>query len=370
MLNIPGYQITQQLYESNYSLIYRGYQITDKQPVIFKILKDTYPNPEQIAWFKREYEVTLNLKIPGVVKAYKLINEPKHLIIIVEDFGADSLAVLGVAGQLQLSEFLRFAIAIAEILGAIHTANVIHKDVNPSNIVLNPVTKQVKIIDFGISSVLSRENETFRNPNILEGTLAYMSPEQTGRMNRSIDYRTDFYSLGVTLYELLTGQLPFKGSDALEWVHNHIAKQAVPPHELLRQSGDTDIPLMLSEIIVKLMAKNPENRYQSAYGLRVDLENCLDQLQTKGEIVPFPLGEQDISDKFQIPQKLYGREKEVAKLLAAFERSRRYEKYKRSRGCGKYKFCTKQPNPQSKIQNPKPPIQNRNDSYCWLLRRG
>jgi PAS domain S-box-containing protein len=320
MLNIPGYQITQQLYESNYSLIYRGYQITDKQPVIFKILKDTYPNPEQIAWFKREYEVTLNLKIPGVVKAYKLINEPKHLIIIVEDFGADSLAVLGVAGQLQLSEFLRFAIAIAEILGAIHTANVIHKDVNPSNIVLNPVTKQVKIIDFGISSVLSRENETFRNPNILEGTLAYMSPEQTGRMNRSIDYRTDFYSLGVTLYELLTGQLPFKGSDALEWVHNHIAKQAVPPHELLRQSGDTDIPLMLSEIIVKLMAKNPENRYQSAYGLRVDLENCLDQLQTKGEIVPFPLGEQDISDKFQIPQKLYGREKEVAKLLAAFER--------------------------------------------------
>ncbi|GAA6621823.1 AAA family ATPase [Scytonema sp. NUACC26] len=320
MLNISDYQITQQLYESNHSLIYRGYQTADKRPVIFKILKDTYPTPEYVAWFKREYEVTRNLKLPGVVEAYQLLDEPKNLSIILEDFGGDSLARLQVAGQLQLSEFLRLAIAIAEILGTIHAANIIHKDINPSNIVLNPITKQVKIIDFGISTVLSRENETFRNPNILEGTLAYMSPEQTGRMNRSIDYRTDFYSLGVTLYELLTGQLPFLGSDALELVHSHIAKQAVPPHELVRKCTSTYIPPIISEIVMKLMAKNPEKRYQSAYGLKVDLEQCLHQLQTTGEIVSFPLGEQDISDKFQIPQKLYGREKEVAKLLAAFER--------------------------------------------------
>ncbi|KYC36964.1 PAS domain S-box protein [Scytonema hofmannii PCC 7110] len=320
MINISGYQITKQLYESSHSLIYRGYKISDQQPVIFKMLKETYPNPEQLAWFKREYEVTRTLKISGVVEAYKFLDEQKHLIIVLEDFGGDSLAMLQVAGQMPLSEFLRLAIDITEILGAIHAANVIHKDINPSNIVFNRATKQVKIIDFGISSVLSRENQTFRHPNILEGTLAYMSPEQTGRMNRSIDYRTDFYALGVTFYELLTGQLPFPKSDALELVHSHIAKQAVPPHELVGEYTCAPIPPIISEIVMKLMAKNPENRYQSAYGLKADLEQCLHQLQTTGEIVSFSLGQQDIADKFQIPQKLYGREQEIAKLLAAFAR--------------------------------------------------
>ncbi len=320
MLKISDYQITEQLYESSHSLIYRGYKISDGQPVIFKILKETYPSPEQVAWFKREYEVTRTLKISGVVEAYKFLDEQEHLIIVLEDFGGDSLAMLQVAGQMPLSEFLRLAIDITEILGAIHAANVIHKDINPSNIVFNRATKEVKIIDFGISSVLSRENQTFRNPNILEGTLAYMSPEQTGRMNRSIDYRTDFYALGVTFYELLTGQLPFPRSDALELVHSHIAKQAVPPHELVGEYTCAPIPPIISEIVMKLMAKNPENRYQSAYGLIVDLERCLHQLQTMGGIVSFSLGQQDIADKFQIPQKLYGREQEIAKLLAAFER--------------------------------------------------
>ncbi|HAI69244.1 MAG TPA: serine/threonine protein kinase, partial [Gammaproteobacteria bacterium] len=197
----------------------------------------------------------------------------------------------------------------------LHQRYLIHKDINPSNIILNTTTKQLKLIDFGISTVLSRENTTFSNPNLLEGTLAYLSPEQTGRMNRAIDYRTDFYSLGVTFYELLTGQLPFPMSDALEVVHCHIAKQPVPPHSL-----KSELPQAISEIVLKLMAKNAEDRYQSSYGLKADLADCLRQWQTAGQIEPFPLARADVSDRFEIPQKLYGREAEIATLIAVAER--------------------------------------------------
>jgi predicted ATPase/signal transduction histidine kinase/CheY-like chemotaxis protein len=219
------------------------------------------------------------------------------------------------AHVLSLPEFLKLAIETAEILGAIHAANIIHKDINPANIVFNPETGIVKIIDFGISTQLTRENLTLKNPNVLEGTLAYMSPEQTGRMNRTLDYRTDFYSLGATFYELLTGQLPFETTDALELVHCHIAKVPSSPYQLV-----PEIPHVVSDIVMKLMAKTAEERYQSAWGLKADLETCLTQLQETGNISDFPLAHSDISDKFQIPQKLYGREVEVDTLLAAFER--------------------------------------------------
>jgi predicted ATPase/GAF domain-containing protein len=193
--------------------------------------------------------------------------------------------------------------------------NIIHKDINPSNIIIQPETGKIKIIDFGISTVFNRETLTLKNPNVLEGTLAYISPEQTGRMNRSLDYRTDFYSLGVTFYELLTGQLPFITSDSLELVHCHIAKQPIPPSEI-----NLEIPSVLSAIVLKLMAKTAEERYQSAFGIQADLAECLRQLETEGRISDFPLGRQDISDYFQIPQKLYGREEEVEILLSAFDR--------------------------------------------------
>jgi predicted ATPase/GAF domain-containing protein len=204
---------------------------------------------------------------------------------------------------------------VTAILGEIHAGNIIHKDINPSNIILHPETGQVKIIDFGLSTVLTRESTTLKSPNVLEGTLAYMSPEQTGRMNRSLDYRTDFYSLGATFYELLTHQLPFESTDALELVHYHIAKQPTPPHQI-----NPEIPKVVSDIVMKLLAKTAEQRYQSAWGIKADLEECLTQLQSFGKISEFPLGRQDILDKFQIPQKLYGREREIETLLAAFER--------------------------------------------------
>ena len=315
MSALLGYQILVQIYESAKALVYRGIREEDNKAVILKFLKEDYPTPEEILRCKQEYKITHNLNIEGVVRAYSLEKYHNNRVIIFEDFGGESLKILINNNAFAVKEFIFLAIKIAEILGEIHSSHIIHKDINPSNIVFNPYTKQLKLIDFGISTILSRETPTIKNPNILEGTLAYISPEQTGRMNRLLDYRTDFYSLGATFYELLTNQLPFDTLDAMELVHCHIAKQPVPPHEL-----NPNIPKAVSDIVMKLLAKTAEERYQSAWGIKADLEECLFQLQNNSKISDFSLGLYDISDKFQIPQKLYGREAEVETLLAAFER--------------------------------------------------
>ncbi|HIK12160.1 MAG TPA: AAA family ATPase [Oscillatoriaceae cyanobacterium M33_DOE_052] len=324
MLNLKTYQILAQIYESSNSLVYRGIREADELRVILKFLKEDYPTASEITRYKQEYEITRNLNLAGVPKAYGLEPYKQTFCIILEDFGAVSLQEMMSQKRAQeessiavmtVAEFLPISIKIAEILGEIHAANIVHKDINPANIVINPETGVVKIIDFGISTQLTRENPTLKNPNVLEGTLAYISPEQTGRMNRALDYRTDFYSLGVTFYELLTGKLPFDSSDAMELVHSHIAKVPASPEEI-----NPEIPGVLSKIVMKMMAKTAEERYQSGFGLRADLEKCWQQLQESGEISDFPLGKEDISDQFQIPQNLYGREAEVETLLAAFER--------------------------------------------------
>ncbi|MCB0166358.1 MAG: AAA family ATPase [Anaerolineae bacterium] len=320
MMTSADYRITEKLYESGNSLVYRARREVDDRPVVLKMLKEAYPSPRRIAWFKREYEVTRSLDVAGVIDVYGLESDQNRWVIILEDFGGESLARLNRAGKFSLDDFLKLALNVTEVLGQIHQQQIIHKDINPANIVLNPTTKQIKIIDFGISTVLSSENPTFRNPNVLEGTLVYISPEQTGRMNCSIDYRTDFYSLGVTFYELLTGRLPFVSDDALELVHSHLAKPPVPPCEI-----KPDLPRPISEIIMKLMAKNAEDRYQSAHGLKADLEKCLEYRSNCANSeslsdLAFDLGQQDISDRFQIPKKLYGREPEIETLLTTFER--------------------------------------------------
>jgi predicted ATPase/GAF domain-containing protein/tRNA A-37 threonylcarbamoyl transferase component Bud32 len=315
MINLTGYQILTQIYENFNSEVYRAIRSSDNQPVILKVLKQDDPTPQELTRYKHEYKIIRSLNFDGAIEAYGLESYQRTLVIILEDFGGISLKKWIEGNPLVLQEFFPMAIRMVESLGKIHAVNIIHKDINPANIVFNSTTGQLKIIDFGIATVLKQENPSLKSPNVLEGTLAYISPEQTGRMNRSLDYRSDFYSLGVTFYELLTRQLPFETTDALELVHCHLAKQPLPPHQI-----NPEIPPVISNLVMKLMAKTAEERYQSAYGIKADLEECLRQLETTGKIQDFAIATQDFANKFQIPQKLYGRDSEISTLLAAFER--------------------------------------------------
>ncbi|NET14510.1 MAG: serine/threonine protein kinase, partial [Okeania sp. SIO1H6] len=230
---MKDYEIIKKIYESSNSLVYRATLKPDNQSIILKILKENYPTASELTRYKQEYKITRSLNADSIIKAYDLQRYENSLVILLEDFGGQSLKSLLSQSQLNLENFLTIAIKTTESLAAIHKSNIIHKDINPSNIVYNPQTEQLKIIDFGISTRLSQEFLTVVPPNQLEGTLAYIAPEQTGRMNRGIDYRSDFYSLGVTFYELLTNQLPFETTDPMELVHCHIAQQPLPVHELI-----------------------------------------------------------------------------------------------------------------------------------------
>ncbi|HJU50563.1 MAG TPA: EAL domain-containing protein [Pseudogulbenkiania sp.] len=314
MLSIPGLTIREKLYDSPSTLVYRARREEDDRSVVLKILKEEFPHPADITRYKQEYEITRHLELKHVIRSYQLDYIRNTPVIVLEDIGGISLQQLVARRDLSLSERLEIAIAIAEGLAEIHAAHIIHKDISPFNIIVNPESGELKIIDFGISSVLSRESPSLRNPEVLEGTLPYISPEQTGRMNRAIDFRSDFYSFGATLYELFTGEPPFSGTDPLELVHRHLTQLPVPMHEV-----DESIPHQLSAIVAKLLAKTAEERYQSDWGIQADLASCLDEWGHYGQIEPFPLGRQDVPSQFHLPQKLYGREQEVAQLLEAFE---------------------------------------------------
>jgi len=319
-----GYHINEEIYAGNRTLVYRGIRSSNGQPVVIKLLRNEFPSFNELVHFRNQYIIAKNLNIPGTVKAYSLESYHNRYALVMEDFGGISLssylARLAEASNealegLPVNEFLPMAIQIANALDGLHRHHVIHKDLKPANILISPTSKEVKVIDFSIASMLPRETQEIQNPNVLEGTLPYISPEQTGRMNRGIDYRTDFYSLGVTFYELLTGKLPFQTDDPMDLVHCHLAKQPLPV-----SSVNKSVPLVLSEIVSKLMAKNAEARYQSALGLKFDLETCLSQWQETGALTKFTIGERDLCDRFIIPEKLYGRESEVFSLLAAFDR--------------------------------------------------
>ncbi|MGK7904403.1 MAG: AAA family ATPase [Hormoscilla sp.] len=312
---IPGYSNLQLLHDSQRTIVYRGLQNESQQPVVIKLLKPEYPTFNELVNFRNQYVIALNLDLPGVVRPLALENYGNGFALVMDDFGGISLSDYIDKQSLSLEEFFRVAIALCRILEGLYRDRVIHKDIKPANILIHSETLEIKLIDFSISSLLPKETQVLQNPGILEGTLAYMSPEQTGRMNRGIDYRSDFYSLGVTFYQLLTGQLPFPSSDPMELVHCHIARTPTPPHEV-----KPDIPQMLSSMVMKLMAKTAEDRYQTARGLRHDLEICNSQWMETGSIDPFELATRDISESFIIPEKLYGRSQEVETLLAAFDR--------------------------------------------------
>ena len=314
-ISIADYNLIETIYESATTCVYRALRESDRASVIIKTLKAEYPSLEQLAQLKHEFKILKSLEIEGIAKPIALENYQNGLALILSDFEGETLKKLLATQTVELSQFLHIAIQLASILVDLHQNNIIHKDIKPHNILINSKTSQVKLIDFSISSRLSRENPTVSNPNLLEGTLAYMSPEQTGRMNRCIDYRSDFYALGITFYEMLTGQLPFQSTDPLELVHCHIAKTPVPPYLI-----NSEIPEAVSDIVMKLLAKTAEDRYQSALGLKADLEICLRMVQALGKISHFQVGELDLFSQFSIPQKLYGREWEVRLLMDAFER--------------------------------------------------
>lgn len=319
-IELDGYHLVEQLYCGSNSVVYRAVPTHPVKgetldSVIIKLLTADDPSLQDLLKFRHQYTIAKNLDFPGVVRPFTLEEYHRGYALVMEDFGGISLAEYQSRCTLSLTEILQIGIQIADILHALHLRKVIHKDINPVNILINPISEQVKLIDFGLSSLLFRETQEVLSPSLLEGTLAYLSPEQTGRMNRGIDYRTDFYALGVTLYQLLTGRLPFETRDLMELVHCHLAQVPAPIHQF-----QPNIPQAISQIIAKLMAKDIEKRYQSALGLKYDLERCLEQWQKNNAIRPFDLGQRDLSDRFLIPEKLYGREVEVQALLAAFQR--------------------------------------------------
>src|SRR5580658_6836057 len=274
------------------------------------------PPPQSLRRLEHEYSLAAELEPTWAAKPLALTRQEGRTILVLADPGGEPLDLILDRDRERprdLGGLLRVAIGLASTLGHAHERGLIHKDVKPENVIVDDA-ERVWLTGFGIASRLPRERQAPAPPEVISGTLAYMSPEQTGRMNRSVDTRSDLYSLGVTLYQMLTGVLPFAGADPLEWVHCHIARQPVAPAD--RRA----VPEPLSAIVMRLLAKSAEDRYQTAAGLEADLRRCLVQWQSHGRIDPFPLGTDDLSDRLLIPEKLYGREREVDVLLAAFDR--------------------------------------------------
>ena len=320
MIEIAGYTPLEPIYQSDKTIVVRARRDADGQSVVIKTINSDFPDQLQLARARREYEITRSLAdVPGVIRVYELAKHGNGLALIIEDINGVSLNRLHPFADYSLTQMLEIWIQLADILGAVHRRNIIHKDFKPQNVIINPATGELRLIDFSISSQLSREVSFINSPELLEGTLAYISPEQTGRMNRALDYRSDYYSLGVMFYEMLTGRLPYESVDQLELIHNHIARAPQPPHEV--EGASRDVPPAISQIILKLMAKTAEDRYQSSSGLHADLNRCLEALRAGPTIPSFTPGQNEILDRFQIPQKLYGRDAELETLLAAFERA-------------------------------------------------
>ncbi|MBV1774636.1 AAA family ATPase [Burkholderiaceae bacterium DAT-1] len=309
-----GFTVLDTLYRSNCTLVYRARRDLDQLPVILKILNDDFPKAQDIIRYKREFDITRNWDHPRLIRSLELHYVNNKPVIVFEDIGGESLAALSSHHRWTLTEQIRVAGMIAEGLAEVHARKVIHKDINPANVIYDPASGALKLIDFGIASVLTREEPSIRPPSGLEGTLPYMSPEQTGRMNRAVDYRSDFYSFGITLYELLTGMPPFEGDDALALVHQHLTKQARPLNELL-----VDIPPALARIVAKLMEKTAEARYQSAWGIHADLQRCLAAIKGGDLAADFEPGGCDQPEQFVLPERRYGREIATGHLLDAFK---------------------------------------------------
>jgi len=304
------------LREDGEFILYRG-QHRDQPDIPHVLLLapvSTRPAPESLKRIEHEYSFRAELDPAWAVRPLVLSQHSGRTVLVLEDPGGAPLDRL-IQGPMGMTQFLRFAIGLATALSHLHKRELIHKDVKPSNVLADSATGQVWLMGFGIASRLPRERQSPEPPEFIAGTLPYVAPEQTGRMNRSIDSRCDLYAFGVTLYEMLTGSLPFTASDPMEWVRCHIARQPVPPGERVKH-----VPGSVSAIIMKLLAKTAEERYQTAAGAESDFRRCLAEWETQHRIDDFPLGGHDTPDRLLIPEKLYGRASEIETLLTSFDR--------------------------------------------------
>jgi PAS domain S-box-containing protein len=308
---LPEYAVTEEVYRSPRRVVYRATRERDGITVLLKTLVE---GPGGSGSLSREFEILRSLDLEGVPRAIGLVTAAEREILLLEDVGGGLLKALIPAGGMEVGSFLQLAIQLTEIVRSLHHRQLIHKDICPNHILADPHAGRLALIDFSIASRTPAEHQSLRHPSVLEGTIAYMSPEQTGRMNRAIDYRTDLYSLGVTFYELLTGQLPFQSDDPLEVIHGHIARTPPSPRE--RRPA---VPVPLSDMVMKLLAKAAEERYQSAAGLAADLSQWKAEWEAGRDLSAPVAGRHDVGDRFLLPQRLYGRERQLAELLEAFE---------------------------------------------------
>jgi diguanylate cyclase (GGDEF)-like protein len=315
MANTLNYALQKKLTTNSHTDIYQGVRLADKIPVSVKLPHDDYPSLQQLAALQHEYHLLNQIKTSVIIQVKEFTQNNNIPILVLEPLEGISLSTYINGKPLELENFFKIATQLIDIIGELHQRNIIHKDIRPQNIFINPNTLTLKLIDISIATQLSEEKQEAINFNQLQGNPAYISPEQTGRMNRPIDYRTDFYSLGVCLFELLTGKLPFQSADTLELVHCHIAKNAPAVTDY-----NASVPPAIAAIIAKLLAKIPEDRYASIVGLKADLHKCNEQWHQLGYISNFSLGQQDVHDHLHISHRLYGREEQVEQLLTIFDR--------------------------------------------------
>ncbi len=317
MQNIADkYSVTSIIRDTPLSILYRGHATVDGTPVVIKAMRAEYPTEVELARLRHEYRVIKSLSLPGVVRSFGIEQTGNSLALVLEDVGDRSLDSVIASGEIDTLRALRVSISLARVLQDVHRRGIVHKDIKPEHFFLvSDDSSQVKLIDFGLATQLPRELQTLEPSTQLEGSLPYMAPEQTGRVNRAVDRRADLYSLGVTLYELFSGKRPFETEDWVELVHSHIARVPKPLHE-----ARSEIPAALSDIVARLLQKEPEQRYQSAAGLVWDLEHCLEQLESVGQIQTFGLASKDRTEELRIPERAYGRDTERKQLLDAFDR--------------------------------------------------
>ncbi|WP_437923332.1 AAA family ATPase [Sorangium sp. So ce291] len=317
-MEVSGVTLDVLVHQGIETALYRGRRRGDGAPVAVKVTQSDYPTFRQLARLRREHAILADLSMSGVPRALDLLPHGRGLALVLEDLGPTSLAdLIAKRGRLEPKTTLRIVAPLVRTLDALHRRHIIHKDIKPRNVMIDEATLSPRLIDFGIAARLAQETQEASAMEGLEGTPAYIAPEQTGRMNRPVDRRSDLYALGVTLYHMLTGATPFQAADATEAIHAHLTRVPAPPHAVVK-----DVPRGLSDVVVRLLAKAPEDRYQSARGLLSDLEECQRRLDASGTVEPFPLGQDDLVEDVVLPDRLVGREAELGALKAALDRAR------------------------------------------------